>query len=224
MNISTEKLVLLQHNPFWGNYGNQFDNFFNTYNQNFINAMKTTSLGSGVVVSGDGLIITNAHVVHMASRVFVTLQDGQTLEASLLGTDNDDDLALLQISPPSPIKPVPLSDDILLGETVIAIGNPLGLNGSVSSGIVSGTGRSFNAGTGNHSFTDLIQTDASINPGSSGGALLNLEGRLLGINLAVFQNAQNIGFAVPASKIKKMLAEYEKVKEKFKKKDVPIKN
>lgn len=209
VNISTEQLVLLRQNPFWGAYGTQLDDYFNQYSKNYVGAMKFPSVGSGVLVTDDGIIVTNAHVIHMANKIFVTFSDGSTQEAALLGTSVDDDLALIKVKNPK-AKPVPLAHDVMLGETVIAIGNPLGLQNSVSTGVISGTSRSF-ASSSSRAFTDLLQTDASINPGSSGGALLNLDGELEGINLAVVQNAQNIGFAVPAKKVQSMLEEYRKV-------------
>ena len=162
--------------------------------------------------SSDGLIVTNAHVVGMASKIFVTMQSGESKEAVLLGTDNTNDLALLRIKIDKPVPYMELAKDVLVGETVISIGSPLGLQNSVSAGIVSGTSRTFYTQPQIESLKDLIQTDASINQGSSGGALINLEGKLTGLNLAVVQNAQGLGFAVPAEKIKKMLTEYEKVR------------
>ena len=220
VNIGTERTVLLQQNPFWGAYGGQFDQFFNDpfnqFTQN-IGTMKLRSLGSGVLVSDDGLIVTNAHVVGMASKIFVTLQNGQTKEAQLVGMDNENDIALVQIPDAGKTPHMELSEDVLIGETVVAIGNPWGLQNSVSAGIVSGTGRTFSAGPQAHVFNDLIQTDASINLGSSGGALINLEGKLAGINFAVVENAQGLAFAVPSYKIRKMLLEYEKIKPQLKK-------
>ena len=214
VNISTETIVYLRNNPYWAGYGNQFDNFFQDYYRTNIGTLKQNSLGSGVVVSKDGLIVTNAHVIHMASKIFVTLKGEKTVEASVIGVDNANDLALIKISPSHPLKPVKFADDIIIGETAVTIGNPLGLQNSVSAGIISGTNRTSFLPQTSHVFTNLVQTDASINPGSSGGALLNLEGKLIGINVAVVQNAQNIGFAVPAGKVKEMLKEYDKIKDK----------
>ncbi len=215
VNISTERTVLLQQNPFWGTYGGQFDSFLNNNLDRFsqtVGTMNLQSLGSGVLISSNGLIVSNAHVVGMASKIFVTLPDGQTKEAILIGTDNENDIALIQVHATTPMPYMELEENLLIGETVVSIGNPLGLQNSVSAGIVSGTHRTFTANPPTHVFKDLIQTDASINPGSSGGALIDLEGKLVGINFAVVQNAQGLGFAVPAEKIKRMLAEYEKIR------------
>lgn len=212
VNIGTERVVLLRQHPFWGKaYGRQLDDFFNQYAQKMMPAMKLQSLGSGVVVSADGLIVTNAHVVNMASKIYVQLQNGEKYEARLIGTDLQNDLALIQIQPQGQLQPVEFSSDILIGEPVVAVGNPYGLQNSVSAGIVSGTHRTFSASQ-NHTFRDLIQTDAPVNPGNSGGALFNLEGKLMGVNLAIVQNAQSIGFAVSSEKIKYMLEAYDKAK------------
>ncbi len=215
VNISTERLILLRQNPFWGNFGNQYDDFFQEYFRNNFGVMKQNSLGSGVIVSKDGLIVTNAHVIHMASKIYIKIKDQEAQEASLIGVDNMNDLALIKINPAQPLQPIQFADDVMIGETAITIGNPLGLESSVSVGVISGTNRTSYMSQANHIFSNLIQTDASMNPGNSGGALLNLEGKLIGINLAMMQNAQNIGFAVSAEKVKKMLIEYDKVKAKL---------
>lgn len=213
VNISTESLARLEAHPFWGPYGNLFDQYFHDYNKSVIGTFKTQNLGSGVLVSEKGLLVTNAHVVHMANKIFVTLQTGESYEARLLGMDVYNDIALLEIDAGRNLPALKLAETTLLGETVVAIGNPFGLQNSVSSGIISATGRDFGASAIGHVFKDLIQTDAPINPGNSGGALINLDGELTGINLAVVLNAQNIGFAVSSRKIRAMLQEYEKIKE-----------
>lgn len=216
VNIGTEQTVNLQQHPFWGQVGGQFDayynSFFNMYGPSTVGTLQIQSLGSGIVVSPDGLIVTNAHVVGMASKIFVTMPDGQTRQAALIGTNNGNDIALIKIDAPKPLPYMGLAKDVLIGETVISVGNPLGLQNSVSAGIVGGTNRTFYTTPQIEAFKDLIQTDASINQGSSGGALINLEGKLVGMNLAVIQNAQGLGFAIPATKIKTMLEEYERVR------------
>ncbi len=216
VNIGTEKTVLLGQNPFWRVYGDRFDNyyqnFFNTTGPMAIGKIKVQSLGSGIIVSPDGLIATNAHVISMASKIFVTMPGGETKEAILIGTDHANDIALIQVYSPEPVPYLRVAKDILIGETVISVGSPLGLQNSVSAGIISGTNRTFYTQPQIEAFRNLIQTDASINPGSSGGALINLEGNLVGMNVAMIQDAQSVGFAIPASKIKRMLGEYEKVK------------
>lgn len=210
VNISTETIVLLRQNPIWGAYGGLLDDL-NAPFLTHVTAMRLPSLGSGVIVSEDGLIITNAHVVYRGTKIFVTLPDGETYEAASLGTDLENDLALLKIEPRRTLKPARFAKDVLLGESVIAIGNPFGLQNSVTAGIVSGTDRKFMSPDGKREIRDLIQTDAAIGPGSSGGALVNLEGDLLGINVAVVQEAPNIGFAIPVKKVRAMLEAYRKV-------------
>ena len=211
VNIGTEKVVLLHQHPFWGQYGNQMDavarQFFAPQS---VNAVKIKSVGSGVILNNEGIIVTNAHVVNMASKVYVSLSDGKSVEGTVLGIDQKGDLALVKIALPSPVKDMKLADtgNVMVGETVVAIGNPLGLENSVSVGVISGKSRFFQTPEHNIVMTDLLQTDAAINAGNSGGALLNLDGELIGVNLAVIQNASNIGFAVPADKIKAVLNLY----------------
>ena len=211
VNISTENIVLLRQDPIWGQYGPAFDDFFKQHSSVAVTAMKLKGIGSGVIVSDDGLIVTNMHVVQMASKVYVVFSDSSVVEAAITAGSTDDDVAILKIAPPKKLQPVKFAKDIIIGETVVSIGNPFGLENSVSAGIVSGTNRAFSYGDG-RAVTGLIQTDASINIGSSGGALLNLEGDLVGVNLAVVQGAQSIGFAIPAQKIKELLKRYDEIK------------
>lgn len=159
------------------------------------------SLGSGVIVdAAKGYVLTNNHVVQGADDISVTLSDGRTLKARLVGTDPDTDVAVIQI-PADNLKAVSLADSTRLrvGDFVVAIGNPFGLNQTVTSGIVSALGRSGLRGLG---YQNFIQTDASINPGNSGGALVNLSGELVGINTAIFSPSGGnvgIGFAIPST-------------------------
>ncbi|PIE44253.1 MAG: serine endoprotease DegQ [Gammaproteobacteria bacterium] len=161
---------------------------------------RTQSAGSGVVVNAEkGLILTNHHVIDGADEIEVTLQDGRTLAATLLGSDRQVDIALVQIKAEqlTEVKWVD-SSSLAVGDFVVAIGNPFGLGQTVTSGIVSALGRS---GLGIYGYEDFIQTDASINPGNSGGALVNLKGELIGINSAIIAPAGGnvgIGFAIPA--------------------------
>ena len=212
VNISTERLVFVKTNPYWGNYGGVLDDFYKQFPPTMLGTMKLNGVGSGVVISKDGLILTNAHVIQMASKVYVILRDGTHAEAVLVAVNPQDDLALIKITAPSELKPVKVASDVMIGETVIAIGNPFGLENSVSSGIVSGINRRFYAQAANYTAENLIQTDTPINPGSSGGALFNLAGELVGLNLAVVQNAQSIGFAIPFTKIRKILEDYEQAR------------
>jgi serine protease Do len=211
VNIRTETIIDLKELPEWGLYGEQLDLLFKQYyGEDYSEGtLRSKSLGSGVIVNGDGLIVTNAHVVQRASNISVVLLDGTELEASVMKVDPEDDLAVIKITLPGPVKPLRFADTdkVMIGETVIAIGNPFGLENSVTVGVLSGINRAFASQQCGYVCRGLLQTDASINPGNSGGALLNLDGELVGINLAVVQNAQNIGFAVPANKIILMLNE-----------------
>lgn len=215
VNISTERTVLLQTHPFWKDYGGILDKFQGQFLQQTIGALNLKSLGSGVIISDDGLILTNAHVVNMASKIYVTFYDGTRKEAAVAAVSQRDDLALIEVSLSPRIKPVKIASDVLIGETAIAIGNPLGLENSVTAGVVSGVNRKLSDPmTGRVIFNGLIQTDTPVNPGSSGGALLNLDGELVGINLAVVQTAQSISLAISFAKIKGVLKEYEQLKAK----------
>ncbi len=165
-----------------------------------------TSLGSGVIVDGkNGLVLTNAHVIAGGEVVRVNLLDGREFEARVVGAEPDFDLAVLQIQGASNLPSVRLGkdNDIMPGETVIAIGNPFGFSHTVTTGVISATGRSIRSNDG--IFTDLIQTDAAINPGNSGGPLLNILGELIGINTVIDSRAQGIGFAIPIGKAERVM-------------------
>lgn len=159
--------------------------------------------GTGVIVSKDGYVLTNKHVVDGANTVSVVLSDGTNYDnVKVLGTDPLNDVAFLKIPDVTDLTPATLGDStsIQVGQKVVAIGNSLGqYQNTVTSGIISGTGRPISAQAGNsvEDLTDLIQTDAAINPGNSGGPLLNLAGQVIGINTAIIENAQGIGFAIP---------------------------
>ena len=161
------------------------------------------SLGSGVVVDGDGHVVTNYHVVSQATQISVQLRDGREAPARLVGIDPDTDLAVLVIELPDlPVMPLGRSDRLRVGDPVLAIGNPLGLGQTVTSGIVSATGR---GRLGVSTFENFIQTDTAINFGNSGGALVNARGELVGINTAVIaRNAgiEGIGFAIPVELVR----------------------
>jgi serine protease Do len=164
------------------------------------------SLGSGFVWSSDGIIVTNNHVIEGASRITVNFNGGTQMPAKLIGVDPDSDLAVLRVDGKNfTAAPVGNSSDLMIGETVVAVGNPFGLSGSVTTGVVSALGRSVPSQEQGRTFTDFIQTDASINPGNSGGPLLNIEGKVIGINVAIYQNAQGIGFAIPVDRARKVI-------------------
>lgn len=208
VNVTTESESDISHplmnDPF-------FRRFFDMPEQK----RRSTGLGSGVIIdAGKGHVLTNAHVVAGASKITLKLNDERDVEAELVGSDPDTDLALLKI-PDDDLVDVPLgdSDAVRVGDFVVAVGNPFGLNQTVTSGIVSGLGRS---GIGNR-YEDFIQTDASINPGNSGGALVNLKGELVGINTAILSRGGGnigIGFAIPinlAQAVVKQILEYGEV-------------
>ena len=164
------------------------------------------SLGSGFVWSSDGIIVTNNHVVEGASRITVNLSDGSQVPAKLIGVDPDSDVAVLRVDASHlTAATIGTSSDLMIGETVVAVGNPFGLSGTVTTGVVSALGRSVPSKEAGRTFTDFIQTDASINPGNSGGPLLNIEGKVVGINTAIYANAQGIGFAIPVDRARKVI-------------------
>lgn len=165
------------------------------------------NLGSGVIIDARGHVLTNSHVVERATRIRVGLSDGREFAATVVGADPNNDIGVLLIETEETLPWVAPggSDDIFVGEPVIAIGNPFGLSNSVTTGVISATERSFRAG--DRSFHGFLQTDASINPGNSGGPLLNAEGSLIGINTAMYNGAQGIGFAVPIDVAKRVMAE-----------------
>jgi len=164
------------------------------------------SLGSGVIVDGaKGLVLTNSHVVLGGDGIKVRLQDGREFDAELAGAEPDFDIALLRLQGASrlPAARMGNSDDIMPGESVIAIGNPFGFTHTVTMGVISALGRTIRGENG--LLTDLIQTDAAINPGNSGGPLLNIVGELIGINTAIEARAEGIGFAIPINKARRVM-------------------
>ncbi|CAN5820121.1 MAG: Periplasmic pH-dependent serine endoprotease DegQ [Chromatiales bacterium USCg_Taylor] len=203
VNIATEGRVKIQQNPLFEDPFFRF--FFGVPNQPL--ERKTQSLGSGVIVdAGRGLVITNAHVIANAEQITVKLRDGRTIEAKRIGSDTETDVAVIQI-PSERLTALPMadSDQLKVGDFVVAIGNPFGLGQTVTSGIVSALGRS---GLGIEGYEDFIQTDASINPGNSGGALVDLDGRLTGINTAIFSGSGGsigIGFAIPINMARQVM-------------------
>ncbi|MFN8545083.1 MAG: trypsin-like peptidase domain-containing protein [Candidatus Binatia bacterium] len=205
VNISTEQVTERRGSPFPFPEDPAFEEFFGQFFDARPRRFTTTSLGSGVLVEADGTILTNEHVVLRASKIHVTLADGRELEAKLVGADADADLAVLRVKGTGDFPHVALgtSRDLMIGETVIAIGNPFGLSHTVTTGVVSAVGRSVQ--NGDRAYTDFIQTDASINPGNSGGPLLNIAGELIGINTAIFGKAQGIGFAIPVDRARRVL-------------------
>jgi serine protease Do len=215
VNIATEKVALLNQQPFWKEYGTMFDTDYTKFMHRYhFSKLRLKGIGSGVIVHSDGVIVTNAHVVNMASKIFIVFNNGVSVEGKVILSNQKDDLAFVTINPPYNLNPIKLADPekIMIGETVISIGNPFGLENSVSVGVVSGKNRNFITPKAGHTLRDLIQTDASINMGSSGGALLNLDGELIGVNLAVAEQAQSIAFAVSVKKIHDGIAYYNELK------------
>jgi serine protease Do len=180
------------------------DEFFRRYDRP--QERKERSMGSGVIVNANGLIITNSHVVSKAEEIRVVLSDKREFAAKLVGMDSKTDLAILRVDAGG-LQTIPWgdSDGLEVGELVLAVGNPFGLNQTVTMGIVSAVGR---ASMGIAEYEDFIQTDAAINPGNSGGALVNARGELVGINTAIFSQSggnMGIGFAVPSSMARSIL-------------------
>ncbi|WP_144031392.1 HhoA/HhoB/HtrA family serine endopeptidase [Trichormus azollae] len=164
--------------------------------------------GSGFIINSSGQILTNSHVVDGADQVTVTLKDGRTFDGKVLGEDPVTDVAVIQINANNlPILALGNSNTLQPGEAVIAIGNPLGLNNTVTSGILSATDRSSSAIGASDKRVDYLQTDAAINPGNSGGPLLNSGGKVIGMNTAIIQGAQGLGFAIPINTVQKISQE-----------------
>ncbi len=235
VNISTEKTekispVQRRGHPFPPDFfrgmpGDQFDRFFGPFGGPFggpgedeeggqqAPSRRSSSLGSGFIISADGFIVTNHHVVKGADVIKVTLGEKnskgnvkeQTFEAKLIGSDDETDIALIKIETKEqlPFLKFGNSDKLEVGEWAVAIGNPFGLDHSVTAGIISAKGRNINAGA----FDSFLQTDASINPGNSGGPLLNMDGEVIGINTAIAAQGQGIGFAIPSNMAERVITE-----------------
>lgn len=207
VNIYTNQRVKVK--PF---YPMPFDDspLFRDFFEDFFNDIlpkereyKSTSLGSGFIISPDGFIVTNDHVIRNADEINVKLHDKRTFKAKVIGRDPKTDIAVIKISADN-LKYLKLGDSnrIKIGQWAIAVGNPFGLNGTLTVGVISATGRS---NLGIETYEDFIQTDASINPGNSGGPLLNIYGEVIGINTAIVAAGQGIGFAIPASMAKNIV-------------------
>jgi serine protease Do len=206
VNISTSKIVERDTNPLSDLFDDQFFDFMEPHHKP--KKWKERSLGSGVIVSPDGYILTNTHVVEKADEIMVTLSDQQNFKGKIIGSDPKTDIAVIKIS----IQSLPAikwgdSDKIQVGEFVLAFGNPYSLSNTVTMGIVSAVGR---ANVGIADYEDFIQTDAAINPGNSGGPLVNIKGELIGINTAIFSRTggyQGIGFAVPSNMAQSVMSQ-----------------
>ena len=186
VNISTERVMKERINPFGDPFLDRFfGDFFNVFPER---SFKQESLGSGVIIDPEGYILTNEHVILKTSQIHVTLADRREFEAKLIGADPKSDLAVIKIDAKEtlPFVKMGTSDDLMIGETVIAIGNPFGLSHTVTTGVISALNRSVRI-KDDRVYKDFIQTDASINPGNSGGPLMNIQGDLIGINTAIYQ-------------------------------------
>jgi serine protease Do len=185
-----------------GNFGDFFDRFFKEMPRTPDN-FRSQGAGSGVIISKDGYILTNNHVVEGAKEVTITMTDKKEYKAKVVGRDPKTDLAVLKVDAKKTLPAAALgnSEHLKVGDWVMAIGNPFGLNHTVTSGIVSAKGRVIGAGP----YDDFIQTDASINPGNSGGPLFNMSGQVVGINTAIIPQGQGIGFAIPVNTAKPLI-------------------
>ncbi|SHG84596.1 trypsin-like peptidase domain-containing protein [Marivita hallyeonensis] len=213
VNIYARRIVQSRRSPFAGDpfFGNFFRDFGTT------RPRVQNSLGSGVIVSSDGFVVSNYHVVGQADEIRVVLNDRREFEARVLIGDEESDLAILKIDAlDMPYLPLRNSDTVEVGELVLAIGNPFGVGQTVSSGIVSGLARSGTAAGNARGY--FIQTDAPINPGNSGGALIDIAGRLIGINTSILTRSggsNGIGFAIPAALVEQFLAQARDGKTRF---------
>ncbi|MBJ6802047.1 DegQ family serine endoprotease [Geomonas propionica] len=202
VNISTSKTIAMKkrQHPGGDPFQEYFDKFFEAPRQQ---PHKQQSMGSGFIISDDGYIITNNHVVKDADDIKVKLSDGREFKGEVKGRDDKLDLALVKIDAKAhlPVAPLGDSDKMEVGDWVMAIGNPFGLSQTVTAGIISAQGRVIGSGP----YDDFIQTDASINPGNSGGPLFNTDGEVIGINTAIVAGGQGIGFAIPVNMAKEIL-------------------
>jgi serine protease Do len=201
VNISTRQMVKVkQQSPFGDPQMDEF--FYRFFGGRPQREQVRQSLGSGVIISTDGYILTNNHVVDMARDIKVSLSDGRVMDAKLIGKSKEIDIALIKVEATDlPSVILGDSDKLEVGDWVMAIGNPFGLSHTVTAGIVSAKGRVIGVGP----YDDLIQTDAAINPGNSGGPLFNMSGEVVGINTVIIATGQNLGFAVPISMVKAVL-------------------
>src|SRR5881409_2568007 len=189
--------------PFFKDF---FDQFFGRSGPGRREEFQTPGLGSGVIVDRRGYVLTNFHVVKGADAVTVRLADKQEFRGRIVGSDSKTDIAIIKFDAPADVRVATLgnSDALRVGEWAIAIGNPFGLDQTVTVGVVSATGR---ADVGIATYVNFIQTDASINPGNSGGPLVNLRGEIIGINTAIVATGQGIGFAIPANMVKRVTSQ-----------------
>lgn len=208
VNINTTKDVRRYSHPF-GGVDPYFDQFFKDYFDRNYPGQQTqrqqNSLGTGFIISEDGKVLTNYHVINGADEIFITLHSGKKVQAKLLGADQKLDLAVLHIKDniKHDVAVLGDSDKAVVGDWVLAVGNPFGLGQTVTAGIISAKGRVLGSGP----YDNFIQTDASINPGNSGGPLFNMDGEVIGINTAIIANGQGIGFAIPINMVRQVMGQ-----------------
>ncbi len=198
VSVRTKMLVTVRSDPFaW---------FYRDLSEPRARSVET-SQGSGVIIDSRGFVLTNYHVIAAGGDIELELVTGEVLDADVVGSAPEHDLAVLRARAKKklPYLAMGKSDDLMIGETVIAIGNPFGLSHTVTTGVISALHRTIT--TGGRVYADFIQTDASINPGNSGGPLLNIKGDLIGVNTAVYGHAQNIGFAIPIDKARRIVTD-----------------
>ncbi len=210
VNVSTTSVVKGGGTPFESPFGGGEQDPFEEFFKRFFGDVpqrefRQRGLGSGFILSEDGYIVTNNHVVEKANDIEVVLEDGERYKAKVIGKDPKTDVALLKIEPKHKLPAALLgdSDKLEIGDWVIAVGNPFGLGHTVTAGIVSAEGRSLGLGP----YDDFIQTDAAINPGNSGGPLFNLQGQVVGVNTAIVAGGQGIGFAIPINLAKSIITQ-----------------
>jgi len=194
-------------NKFISATNNSIESVVTVYTYGGNRSYPNNSIGSGVIFSEDGYIVTNTHIISGNKLIKVKLYNGEEFDANLIGADVNADIAVLKINANTLLKPINVSnsDELKIGDKVLAIGNPYGIGISVSSGIISATGRDYG-----NPYLELIQTDAAINPGNSGGALINENGNLIGINTKIFSRTgayQGLGFAIPSNNIVQIASE-----------------
>lgn len=201
VNIDTVRMIKTQFPSFEDPI---FKRFFGREFEEFKKTIPQKGTGSGFIINQEGYVLTNEHVVRKADKIKVTLSDGREFTGEVIGSDMSSDMAIVKIQADHlPTVSLGNSDDLRVGEIVIAIGNPYGLQQTVTMGVVSAKGRSIPIGGGEHIYRNFIQTDTAINPGNSGGPLLNIKGEVVGINTAIIPYAQGIGFAIPINMAKR---------------------
>ena len=204
--VNIDVVRYVETSPFSSRFRDPFfDRFFEQFEE-FRRRIPQKGAGSGFIVDAEGHILTNEHVVHNAEEILVTLSDGREFIGEVVGSDVTSDMAIVKIDANElPVVKLGDSDSLRVGEIVIAIGNPYGLEKTVTMGVVSAKGRNIRAGSEGQEYRNLIQTDTAINPGNSGGPLLNTDGEVIGINTAIIPYAQGIGFAIPVNVAKRNL-------------------